>query len=279
MPPANRVIAVRHKNHSLTSNLERNMNARLMQPLVRNDAPSSNDELWREVNQLLASATFAKAPRMCRLLTFLLEKKLGGLEHEINEYAIGLDLFGRDASTYDTTLDPQVRVQIGRLRQRLSAYYEGLTDAPAIHVAIPMGSYVPVISYSGAEKRPLRYKRILLTPLRNLSSADVCNTFVSGLDEELGSRLYQTLGKGLQLGAAPDVNPSPRLEGSVRVEDDHVRASIRLVEPGAGSIAWLSQFDRRGELCMSLQEELAGAICDALQFYLVDHCGGGMFSS
>lgn len=254
------------------------MNARLIQPLAANDAPMSNDELWCEVDQLLASATFAKAPRMCRLLTFLLEKKLSGNEHEINEYAIGLDLFGRDASTYDTTLDPQVRVQIGRLRQRLSAYYAALENTPAIHIAIPMGRYVPVISFSRDSTKSLRYKRILLTPLRNLTGAGACNSFVSGLEEELGSRLFQALGKGLQLSAVSDANQSPRLEGSVRVEEDHVRASIRLVEPEAGSIAWLSQFDRRGELCMSLQEELAGAICDALQFYLVDH-RGGMFSS
>ncbi|WP_426161791.1 hypothetical protein [Pseudoduganella sp. R-34] len=255
------------------------MNARLMQPLEENGISLSNEELWREVDHLLASPTFAKAPRMCRLLTFLLEKKLSGNEQEINEYAIGLDLFGRDASTYDTSLDPQVRVQIGRLRQRLSAYYAALEITPAIHVSIPMGSYVPVIACPGTQPKLLRYKRILLTPLRNLTGAGASNTFVCGLDEELGSRLFQTLGKGLQVSAVSDANQSPRLEGSVRVEDDHVRASIRLVDPGAGSIAWLSQFDRRGELCMSLQEELAGAICDALQFYLVDHRGRGMFSS
>jgi len=255
------------------------MNARLMQPLAVNGAPISNDDLWREVDHLLASATFVKAPRMCRLLTFLLEKKLSGNEHEINEYAIGLDLFGRDASTYDTTLDPQVRVQIGRLRQRLATYYDALENTPAVRIAIPMGSYVPVISHASAAIKPLRYKRILLTPLRNLTGAGACNVFVRGLDEELGSRLFRTLGKGLQLSVVPDANQLARLEGSVRVEDNHVRASIRLVEPGAGSIAWLSQFDRRGELCMLLQEELAGAICDALQFYLVNHRGRGMFSS
>lgn len=254
------------------------MNARLMQPLEANEVTLSNDELWREVDCLLASPTFAKAPRMCRLLTFLLEKKLSGHEHEINEYAIGLDLFDRDANTYDTTLDPQVRVQIGRLRTRLATYYAAQKQEPAIHISIPMGSYVPVISHSAPALKPLRYKRILLTPLRNLTGAGACGSFVCGLDEELGSKLFQTLGKGLQLGGASDAIQAPRLEGSVRVEDDHVRASIRLIEPGAESIAWLSQFDRRGELCMSLQEELAGAICDALQFYLVDY-RGGIFSS
>jgi len=250
------------------------MNVRLMQPLEDNGTPLSNDELWREVDALLASATFAKAPRMCRLLTFLLEKKISGQEHDINEYAIGLDLFGRDASTYDTALDPQVRVQIGRLRTRLATYYAALERATAVRIEIPMGSYVPVIVQASAASKPLRYKRIQLAPLRNLTGASDCSMFVSGLDAELGSRLFATLGQGVQLSETSDDNWAPRLEGSVRIENDHVRASIRLVEPGAGNIAWLSQFDRRGKLCISLQEELAGAICDGLQRYLSGYLGG-----
>ncbi|KQV61437.1 hypothetical protein ASD07_00805 [Duganella sp. Root336D2] len=255
-----------------------------MQPLQENGVALSNDDLWREVEQLLASPTFAKAPRMCRLLTFLLEKKLGGHEHEINEYAIGLDLFDRDASTYDTTLDPQVRVQIGRLRTRLATYYAATEHAAAIHISIPMGSYVPVISHSGAVPKLLRYKRIQLAPLRNLTGPGASSNFVCGLDEELGSRLFQSLGNGVQFSAAGtmceagNASQAPRLEGSVRVEDKHVRASIRLVEPVAGSIAWLSQFDRCGELCMSLQEELAAAICDELRHYLADYQGGMLAS-
>jgi hypothetical protein len=196
------------------------MNARLMQPV---EEPSiSHDDLRHALGELLSSATFAKAPCMCRLLTFLLEKKLSGKAHEISEYAIGLDLFGRDANTYDASLDPQIRVQVGRLRSRLAA-----------RIAIPMGSYVPVISHASANHKPLRYKQIQLAPLRNLTSAGAGNASVCGLDEELGSCLLHALGKELRFSEAGEANEAPGLEGSVRMEDNHVRASIRLVEPGA----------------------------------------------
>lgn len=264
------------------------MNAR---PELAADLPTTpiaTDEVRRFVKQLLASPSFAKAPRMCRLLNFLVEKKLAGQEHEINEYAIGLDVFGRDARQYDTTLDPSVRVQVGRLRSRLKAYYAALDAAPAVLIAIPLGGYVPVINGTGAPAGADDRYRMQVAPLRNLTMAVATDAFVHGLDEELGSRLFRDLGASIQLGSqsaslmpgAGNGAPPLRLEGSVRVEDNHVRTSMRLVDAGAGQVAWLSQFDRHGQLCMSLQEELAAAICSELRCYLSSHSsGGGMLAS
>lgn len=62
----------------------------------------------RAVGVLLRTPAFARAPRMCRLLGFLIDKKLGGKEHEISEYAICIEVFKRDARVYDTLLDPVV---------------------------------------------------------------------------------------------------------------------------------------------------------------------------
>lgn len=264
------------------------MNARLE---LDADAPAmspASDEVRRFVKQLLTSPSFAKAPRMCRLLNFLMEKKLAGREHEINEYAIGLDVFGRDARQYDTTLDPSVRVQVGRLRSRLKAYYADLGVAPAVLITIPLGGYVPVISSTGAPVRADDRYRMQVAPLRNLTMAVAADAFVHGLDEELGSRLFRDLGASIQLGSQSaslmlgtgNGTPPLRLEGSVRVEDNHVRTSMRLVDAGAGQVTWLSQFDRHGQLCMSLQEELAAAICSELRSYLSSHSsGGGMLAS
>jgi TolB-like protein len=240
------------------------------------------DAVWPAVRQLLDSPVFARAPRMCHLLSFLVDKKLTGREHEISEYAIGLDVFRRDARLYDTTLDPVVRVQIGRLRGRLAAYYAGMGALPSVRIALPLGSYIPAISHAcaTATASPLARARALeLAPLRDLTCRPESNAFVAGVDDELGSRLFNAFGALVQLrderlappaGGNADVRPAHRLEGSIRVERNHVRASMRLVDTGAGHVAWLSQFDCSGELGMHLQEELAGAICDKLQRYLAD---------
>lgn len=229
------------------------------------------------LERLLASAQFAKAPRMSRLLSFIVESKLCGTERALTEYAIGVALFGRDADGYSTALDPVVRVQIGRLRSRLASYYAALDRAPVCRISIPMGKYVPVFTVVALPQRASRQTVLQLAPLRNLTSEQGSTAFVCGLDEELSSRLFHDFGSAIALGdtasclaASDDVERKwpHRLEGSIRMEQNHVRASMRLVDTRAGQIAWLSKFDFRGKLCMSLQERLAGAICTELQRYL-----------
>jgi TolB-like protein len=255
------------------------MNARAEVLVEERTVALARDHILHTVRILLASPVFAKAPRMCQLLSFLVEKKLSGKETEITEYAIGLEVFRRDVRLYDTVLDPVVRVQIGRLRERLAAYYASSDARLGVQIAIPLGSYVPSISQAIVALPLLRRRQLELAPLRNLTGEHDSNTFVSGVDEELGSRLFHAFGGLIQLrdhqpiastAGRADVRAQHRLEGSIRVEKNHVRASMRLLDTGAGHIAWSSQFDCRGELGMNLQEELAGAICDKLQRYLAD---------
>jgi TolB-like protein len=257
------------------------MNARAEMLVEEPAVALAQDHVSHAVRLLLASPVFTKAPRMCQLLSFLIEKKLSGKENEITEYAIGMEVFRRDARLYDTLLDPVVRVQIGRLRERLAAYYAS-PDAPLrVRVGIPLGSYVPTISQGTVARPLLRRRQLELAPLRDLTGEHHSNCFVSGVEEELGSRLFHAFGALIQLRdhdqpmASPpgcaDTRAAQRLEGSIRVEKNHVRASMRLLDTGAGHIAWLSQFDCHGELGMNLQEELAGAICDKLQRYLADY--------
>jgi TolB-like protein len=233
-------------------------------------------QVWQAVQHILASEAFAKAPRMRQLLSFLMKKKMDGAEHLINEYAIGLEVFRRDALLYDTCLDPVVRVQAGRLRERLESYYAALSAPLPIRIALPAGSYIPVVTQAAPCAYAPAKRKLQLAPLRNLTCEAVSNTFVSGLEEELGSRLFQSLGNEVDFLSADhmaryeEASASPisqRLEGSIRVEQQHVRASMRLINANAGKIAWLSQFDCSGDLGMFLQEKLALAICSQLQGY------------
>lgn len=236
-------------------------------------------DVCQSLKLLLSSPEFVQAPRMSKLLSFLVEKKLEGMGHQLTEHMIGIEVFRRDARMYNTGLDPVVRVQVGRLRARLAAYHAAVASPPAVEISVPMGNYVPVFTASGVAPPSLRHKTLQVTPLRNLSAEPGGSDFVSGLDEELSSSLFHAFGGAIELHGA-HLDPRPvganesapphRLEGSIRVEQQHVRASMRLVDTGAGQIAWLSKFDFRGDLCISLQEKLATAICAKLKRYLVD---------
>lgn len=244
------------------------MNARV--ELVANRYKLDADAIRPAVQQLLNSPLFVRAPRTSGLLDFLVDQTLDGMGHAITEHAIGLAVFRRDARSYDTALDPVVRVQMGRLRARLAQYDASQPDA-SMHLRIPVGTYVPEFAF---ERAAAPVRPIQLTPLRDLTGGPGSEQFVAGLDEELGSKLFQAFGGLVQLPPqslawpSSELGPQHRLEGSIRLEKSHVRASMRLVDTRAGDITWLSQFDCTGELGMTLQEELAGAICTQLQRYI-----------
>ena len=86
-------------------------------------------ELSVELERILKSDTFRTSAVLRRLLQFLLDKAVTGEADQLKEYSIGVDAFGKPSS-YDPRHDAIVRLQVGRLRQKLGEYYrtEGKDD-------------------------------------------------------------------------------------------------------------------------------------------------------
>ncbi|WP_165420042.1 hypothetical protein [Edaphobacter modestus] len=63
------------------------------------------------------------------MLTYLAEKVAGGEADQLKEYVVAIEGLGKPAS-YDPQQNSTVRIQVGRLRQKLAEYYrtEGLHD-------------------------------------------------------------------------------------------------------------------------------------------------------
>src|SRR5262252_4179675 len=95
-----------------------------------------------QVDRILASAAFADAERAKNFLRFVVESKLAGRASEIKEFVIAVEVLGR-ASSFDSKTDPIVRVEAGRLRDRLTSYYEDNGGADPILISLPKGRYVP----------------------------------------------------------------------------------------------------------------------------------------
>ena len=102
----------------------------------------SADEIRAELGRVLASEGFANAERMSKFLGYVVERSLAGEGEQIKEYAIGVDVFGRDAS-YDPRLDSIVRVEARRLRSKVDEYYAGPGRANDVIIQLRRGSYVP----------------------------------------------------------------------------------------------------------------------------------------
>ena len=92
------------------------------------------------VDRILQSATFANAPSSRRLLKYLADHSADGSAEQLKEYTIGVEAFGK-AESYDPRQDSTVRIQIGRLRQKLAEYYRDHGAADELIVDLPKGQF------------------------------------------------------------------------------------------------------------------------------------------
>jgi hypothetical protein len=95
-----------------------------------------------EMQSVLASLDFVRAPKLAHLLSYLCERVFAGEANQIKEYSIGLEVFNRGAS-FDQDSDSIVRVEANRLRKRLAEYYAGEGASHPLRITIPVGQYVP----------------------------------------------------------------------------------------------------------------------------------------
>jgi Tol biopolymer transport system component len=119
-----------------------------------------------QLDRILASAPFADAERARSFLRFVVERALEGRSGEIKESVIAVEALGRNTS-FDPKSDPIVRVEAGRLRDRLSSYYEGEGEVDSVLISLPKGRYVPEFSerrLSAAPKRTAVLRLSILPP-------------------------------------------------------------------------------------------------------------------
>jgi hypothetical protein len=95
-----------------------------------------------ELDAVLHSEQFMRAPTLANLLSYLCEKSFAGEAYQIKEYSVGVEVFHR-GSSFDQDSDSIVRVEANRLRKRLAAYYAGDGASHRLQIAIPLGQYVP----------------------------------------------------------------------------------------------------------------------------------------
>ncbi len=97
---------------------------------------------------------------MCGLLDYICRKYFDGRTDQIKEYTIAVEHFGR-SEHFQSKLDPIVRVDANRLRQRLRRYYRNEGKAHAVYISIPAGQYAPVFHHrSVGEPTPQDYDHL-----------------------------------------------------------------------------------------------------------------------
>ena len=113
--------------------------------MIESVTPSGLSELAirRQMDRILASPGFSGNQRLSAFLRFVVENEVSGRGDELKETVIGVEVLGRPAD-YNPKKDSIVRAEAGRLRARLSEYYQREGKADPIVIELPRGGYVPV---------------------------------------------------------------------------------------------------------------------------------------
>lgn len=249
--------------------------------------PSPRD-IREHLARLLSSPSIAGAERLSGLLRFIVEETLNGRGAQLKEMRIGLDVFGRKTDSYDPAFDPIVRVQMGRLRSKLRAYYNGPGLSDLVRIDVPVGSYVPAFSTIVAPSRtraeptpaPAHDPRIAVLPIVNMSADGENQYFCDGLTEELINHLAQI--RQLRVvartssfqfkDAARDIREVGRLldvskvlEGSVRKSGNRIRVTVQLINVADGCHLWSERYESDLSDIFAIHENIATAVQRSLQ--------------
>ena len=100
----------------------------------------ASDPVADSIERVMQSETLRASPGLRALFRYLAEKSLSGDAAHLKEYTVGTGALHKPAD-YDPRHDSTVRIQVGRLRQKLAEYYtnEGVRDP--IVIELPKGRY------------------------------------------------------------------------------------------------------------------------------------------
>ena len=96
--------------------------------------------LQSQVDRILHSDELRSSEVLRRLLKFLADKSLAGEADQLKEYVVAIDGLGKPPS-YDPRHNSAVRIQVGRLRQKLAEYYRAEGKGDEFVIDLPKGRF------------------------------------------------------------------------------------------------------------------------------------------
>ena len=97
-----------------------------------------------QLDRILGSAPFAHSKRRQRFLEYIVSETLAGRGERLKGYNIAIEVFDRP-DDFDPNIDPVVRIEAGKLRDKLREYYEADGQHDLVRIELPKGCYTPHI--------------------------------------------------------------------------------------------------------------------------------------
>lgn len=231
----------------------------------------------------------------------IVSETLAGRGEHLKGYNVGLEVFDRPV-TFDPVIDPIVRIEAARLREKLREYYENGGHADPIRIELPKGAYTPHIEFRRRE-RPApalnpatdaaadpqraepaeRHPSVAVLPFLNMSATGESDYLAAGLTDTLITDLAKVSGlvvssrqssfahqhskQPLPLIAA-DLRVRYLIEGSVHADKQRLRVSANLIDTVSDRSLWAERYDKDISDIFAVQDEVCRSIVRALRVKL-----------
>lgn len=131
-----------HNTHIVTEYFQMNDNKVNSRPA---HAPLQESDIRAALAHVLGSDDFKRSKRVGSFLRFVVEEKLADRGDRLKAFSIAREVYSRDEN-FDPRTDTIVRVDAGRLRQRLASYYKASGRDNPVRIDVPKGGYSPIFS-------------------------------------------------------------------------------------------------------------------------------------
>jgi adenylate cyclase len=242
---------------------------------------SDQDAVRKQLARILQSGPFLQSQRRQRFLEYIVTETLAGRGERLKGYNVALEVFGRP-ETFDPVVDPLVRIEAARLREKLREYYDSDGQRDPIRIELPKGSYVPQIELREAARLELQASpagtkahqpragpepvalpddrpSVAVLPFVNMSVDDAHDFLSDGITENIitGLSRFRDLsviashstfaykGRALKIqDVSRELGVRFVLEGSVQKSSGRVTITAQLIDALSGTHLWAERFDR-----------------------------------
>ena len=250
---------------------------------------SEQKAVREQLVRILNSGPFLQSGRRQRFLEYLVIETLAGRGERLKGFNIALEVFDRP-ETFDSAVDPIVRMEASRLRDRLREYYETAGQNDPIRIDLPKGTYTPQIEFRCEDARRPRKEpatreisstvpSVAVLAFDDLSAGHNLGYLADGMPEDIITALSRfpdlavvaRTSSFVYKGKAVDIRQVGKklgvgyaVEGSVRKDGDKFRIVAQLIDTKNGEHVWAERFDRSGMDPWALQDEITGMIVSAM---------------
>ena len=243
------------------------------------DYPAALIEVTLE--RLIASETFRRSQRHRQFLSHVIRAGLAGRRELLKEVIIGIEVFGRALPGYDPRRDPIVRVEAGRIRDKLARFYDNEGAGESFQIVLPVGNYMPLFvrrKFNAHSFRRPQAHSLAVLKFANLSNDAGDASFALGITDQLidtigrvpGLRVVARLSSLKARDAGMDLKSIGKLlgvdhvvEGSLQRSGSRLRCIAQLSRTKDSVRVWSQRFEHDTDVDddpFGFQDTIAGAV-------------------